>query len=98
MLPGVDPVAKEARKDHQEGARQLPRSWLILLRLTTLELYFVCATSYLVGAEPNNLPIATPESQGVDSRPLAECLRYIRSEHLRIHSLLMVRHGRVVLD
>src|SRR4051812_36371781 len=25
MLPGVDPVAKEARKDHQEGARQLER-------------------------------------------------------------------------
>src|SRR4051812_13691854 len=23
MLPGVDPVAKEAGKDHQEGARQL---------------------------------------------------------------------------
>lgn len=40
----------------------------------------------------------TPESQGVDSRPLVEALQYIRTNKLPIHSLLIIRHRYLVLD
>src|SRR4051812_32382422 len=82
----------------QVDCPDMARSRLILLRLCAVVLCSACAVSRSFGSEPNDLAVATPESQGVDSRPLEECLRYIRSEHLRIHSLLVVRHGRVVLD
>lgn len=41
---------------------------------------------------------ATPESQGVDSVALAKVFELARDKHLNVHSVLVIRHGRVVLD
>jgi CubicO group peptidase (beta-lactamase class C family) len=43
-------------------------------------------------------PAATPESQGLDSGVLAEMLEHVRARQLPVHSVLIVRHGRLVLD
>ena len=40
---------------------------------------------------------SSPEAQGVDSRALAEMVNAAREQHIPIHSLVIVRHGRVVL-
>lgn len=41
---------------------------------------------------------ATPESEGIDSEKLANALIDIRKTGMNIHSLLVIRHGRKVLD
>ncbi|HEY6579461.1 MAG TPA: serine hydrolase, partial [Rhizomicrobium sp.] len=41
---------------------------------------------------------STPEAQGIDSATLADALDQIRARHIPIHSLLIERHGKVVLD
>jgi CubicO group peptidase (beta-lactamase class C family) len=43
-------------------------------------------------------PKASPESQGIDSQKFAEALLAIRQTGMNIHSLLVIRHGRMVLD
>ena len=41
---------------------------------------------------------ATPESQGVDSQALAAALDQVIQKQLGVHSLLVIRHGYLVLD
>jgi len=41
---------------------------------------------------------STPEQQGVDSAQLANALTAIKQHDIRIHSLLLVRNGYVILD
>lgn len=41
---------------------------------------------------------STPEAQGIDSSVLADALEQIRARHIPIHSLLIERHGKIVLD
>src|SRR5258707_14475993 len=41
---------------------------------------------------------AIPEAEGVDSQAPAEALDFILQKRLPIHSLLIVRHGAIVLD
>jgi len=41
---------------------------------------------------------STPEEQGLDSARLAEGLRQIQQKKIPIHSLLIIRNGRVLLD
>ena len=41
---------------------------------------------------------STPEEQGFDSRKLAEGLTAIRAAGIDVHSLTMVRHGRLFLE
>ena len=41
---------------------------------------------------------STPEQQGMDSAILADALNTIRKRNLALHSLMIVRHGYVVLD
>jgi CubicO group peptidase (beta-lactamase class C family) len=41
---------------------------------------------------------STPEAQGIDSAVLAQALETIRAERIPVHSLLIERHGHVVLD
>lgn len=41
---------------------------------------------------------STPEEQGVDSEKLLAALNFIRDEQIPIHSLLVIRHGTIVLD
>lgn len=43
-------------------------------------------------------PIATPESQGLDSGKLAEVFAQIQQHHSPIHSLLIIRHRHLVLN
>jgi CubicO group peptidase (beta-lactamase class C family)/imidazolonepropionase-like amidohydrolase len=43
-------------------------------------------------------PVATPESQGMDSAVLAEMLEHARERRLAVHSVVIIRHGRVVMD
>ncbi len=41
---------------------------------------------------------SSPEAQGVDSRSLADAVEHIGKKGLPIHSMLVVRHGVIVLD
>ncbi|MCW8984813.1 MAG: beta-lactamase family protein, partial [Thermoanaerobaculales bacterium] len=41
---------------------------------------------------------STPEEEGMDSTLLVEMLREIAQEELPVHSVVVVRHGRLVLD
>jgi CubicO group peptidase (beta-lactamase class C family) len=41
---------------------------------------------------------STPEAQGLDSAVLASVMETIRARRLPVHSLLIARHGRIVLD
>jgi CubicO group peptidase (beta-lactamase class C family) len=41
---------------------------------------------------------STPEEQGIDSAVLANAMETIRARHLPVHSLLIERHGKIVLD
>jgi CubicO group peptidase (beta-lactamase class C family) len=43
-------------------------------------------------------PAATPEELGIDSAKLAEGLLSIRQQHINIHSLMVIRNGKMVLD
>jgi CubicO group peptidase (beta-lactamase class C family) len=45
-----------------------------------------------------DLPVSTPEEQGIDSAKLAEGLLSMREQGIDIHSLLMIRNGAVVVD
>jgi CubicO group peptidase (beta-lactamase class C family) len=42
--------------------------------------------------------VSTPEQQGMQSSKLADMLQYINDSSIEIHSVLIVRHGRLVLD
>jgi CubicO group peptidase (beta-lactamase class C family) len=42
--------------------------------------------------------VSTPEQQGMLSSKLADMLQYINDYSIEIHSVLIVRHGRLVLD
>lgn len=64
-------------------------------------------TEVTVAAPPPPPPIfwpthgwqtSTPEAQGLDSAVLADAMETIREKHLPVHSLLIERHGRIVLD
>jgi len=47
---------------------------------------------------PQRLAHLTPENAGMDSRVLTDMLEYVHQRNLNLHSLLIVRHGYVVLD
>src|SRR2546430_6598941 len=40
----------------------------------------------------------TPEEVGLDSAPLAEMFDFVRERRIPVHSVQIVRHGRLVLD
>jgi CubicO group peptidase (beta-lactamase class C family) len=42
--------------------------------------------------------VSSPESEGMDSRKLQAALDFIRSSNAHVHSFLIVRHGRLVLE
>jgi len=49
-------------------------------------------------ADDTRLPRATPESQGVDPAAIERLVRAADEEGLGMHSLMVVRHGRVVAE
>lgn len=58
----------------------------------------VAAAAPEVNWPTNGWPTSTPEAQGIDSAVLADALEQIRVRHIPIHSLLIERHGHIVLD
>ena len=50
------------------------------------------------GAEDSDWPTGTPEEVGLDSAPLAEMFDFVRARTIPVHSVQIVRHGRLVLD
>lgn len=44
------------------------------------------------------LPTSTPEEQGLSSRHIAAVLQRVRRQMPQVHSLLIARHGRLVLE
>jgi CubicO group peptidase (beta-lactamase class C family) len=71
------------------------------MRAVELAVTVVLAAAVAARAEnppTDRWPIATPESQGIDSAVLADMLDHIRSRRLPVHSLLLIRHGQLVLD
>jgi CubicO group peptidase (beta-lactamase class C family) len=73
-------------------------------RLPGTLLASVVVASSLVGAEPSLTassqawPTAAPEEVGIDSVPLVEMFDFIRERQIPVHSIQLVRRGRLVLD
>jgi len=60
----------------------------------------VLCASVVLSAQPAEIGIweeAAPESQGMDSAELVKLLRYINQQGKALDSLLIIRHGRLVL-
>lgn len=60
-------------------------------------------SAFAVGAEDVPWPTlgwrhSSPEAQGLDSDVLADAFDYVRDHDTRIHSLTIVRNGRILLD
>ncbi len=43
-------------------------------------------------------PVSTPEEQGLDSRALSAMLDNVVQKHLNVHSIAILRHGKLVFD
>lgn len=52
----------------------------------------------MAAGRPDGWPTAAPESEGLDSATLAEALRRLATEGSKVHSLLIARHGTIVVD
>ncbi len=73
------------------------RNFLISASLGTAGLGLLSSfDSYTLG--PDDLPRATPESQGVDTRGILNFLQAIQTSDLEWHSFMLVRHGNVVAE
>src|SRR5213593_4006017 len=70
----------------------------------SLAIVWLGLATRLLAAEPRSLeisvawPIATPEEVGVDSSALVEMFNFVREHDTPVHSVQLVRHGRLVLD
>jgi CubicO group peptidase (beta-lactamase class C family) len=43
-------------------------------------------------------PYSTPEEQGMDSELLAQAAAQIGSKHINLHSMIVIRHGKIVVE
>jgi CubicO group peptidase (beta-lactamase class C family) len=80
------------------ASSHLSRVLLILASLTSAALLTTTAGGAQDVWPTDGWPVATPESEGMDSGVLAEMLNYARERSLPVHSVVIVRHGRVVMD
>ena len=98
-------------KSHRStGVRAVPAGVAMILRIAGLMVVLAVVAGCRKGENfgvavptPSYWPTdgwqaTTPESQGFDSARLAEGLRAIRQNDTRIHSLLLIRRGLVVVD
>ncbi len=60
--------------------------------------FFVKAARGADGFSTNDWLTAAPEEVGIDSTPLAEMFDFIRERQIPVHSIQLVRRGRLVLD
>ncbi len=78
----------------------VPRSVILATLLTGL--MWLWGTGRGGRQEPSawQWPVSTPEEQGLDSKRLAETVSLVRQGNLcpRLHALLIVRHGRLILE
>jgi len=61
----------------------------------------VLCASVVLSAQPSEIGTweeSTPESQGMDSTELVKLLRYINQQGKALDSLLIIRHGRLILE
>src|SRR5207248_918252 len=56
------------------------------------------ASRAAAAAQPSGWPTASPEQMGIDSAPLCEMFDHVRQQNVPVHSVQIVRHGRLVLD
>ena len=85
-----------------------PRSVLIaaVVLILAVSAYLICKPHLGISAtvpQPDYWPTegwrpSTPEEQGLDSAKLAQGLRQINQSGIPIHSLMIVRNGKVLLD
>ena len=85
-----------ARRPHV--AERFPRARMLAVRLAVTAVLAAAAACHTENPTPDAWRTASPESQGLDSGVLADMLDYVRSRSLPIHSLLLVRHGRLVFE
>jgi CubicO group peptidase (beta-lactamase class C family) len=69
-----------------------------LRALFVIGILLACLASAQSQWPPPGWRISTPEEQGLDSARLAEGLQVMRERGTHIHSLLIVRHGSLLLD
>lgn len=58
----------------------------------------ILAAQSLRSSSPEAWPIAVPEEAGFDSGPLVEMFDFVRERQIPVHSVQLVRRGRLVLD
>lgn len=73
------------------------RQGLRLVAAATLAVASVAAPA-MAATAGTDLPAASPESVGVDSRPLVQLSQWIRNNQLDVRSFLVVKDGQVVFE
>ena len=67
--------------------------------IKTLSVFFALACSIVLADEPTkSLPRSSPEAQGVSSKSILEFVRAADQELSSLHSVMLVRHGKVVAE
>lgn len=73
--------------------------------MSTLRIRRICgaislalATAAPLLAQASDLPTASPESVGVDSRPLVQLSQMIRKDNLDVRSFLVVKDGKLIYE
>jgi CubicO group peptidase (beta-lactamase class C family) len=76
-----------------------PAAIFIAMRILGRILCFVLFSPvFLIAQASNDWQESTPERQGIDSSELVKLLEFVKSQNQSIDSLLIARHGRIVLD
>jgi CubicO group peptidase (beta-lactamase class C family) len=72
----------------------------VLLIVSAATLGAAAGDSHATPKPPTDFPWerSTPEAQGLDSEVLLAGLQRIRDEEIDVHSLIIIRHGHVVLE
>ena len=77
----------------------------MLKPILALFLWFVCLPSIAMAEEtrestmPDDWPLSTLESEGIDPEPIVQVANQIRSQaYENIHSFLIVRNGKLVFE
>src|SRR2546421_3845664 len=76
-------------------------SFVCIVRVTWLVLFVYLFTTSAIGfdrANRSDWVTAAPEEVGVDSTALVEMFDYIRQHNLPVHSVQIIRGGRLILD
>jgi CubicO group peptidase (beta-lactamase class C family) len=74
------------------------RRFIAVAALTLALSVRVSAANGAGGERNSEWLTGTPEEVGLDSAPLAEMFDFVRERRIPVHSVQIVRHGRLVLD